>query len=179
VNFGYRIYCPLSFGPEFQISYRETATDFNIGAAFDNVDVDFISLDATAIADVPLALNLALTPIDMDGKDISSNLMIEYYTMTEAGTYEKSQMQQLHIRAKADGAQCEDHIRIIIRNSNPKKGLNDILGSSAGRQQLNGLKFAVTLNEPQSSRDILNTQSSLTLKDIKLGVGKITLMGNK
>lgn len=179
VNFGYRIYCPLSFGPEFQISYRETATDFNIGAAFDNVDVDFISLDATAIADVPLALNLALTPIDMDGKDISSNLMIEYYTMTEAGTYEKSQMQQLHIRAKADGAQCEDHIRIIIRNNNPQKGLKDILGSSAGRQQLNGLKFAVTLNEPQSSRDILNTQSSLTLKDIKLGVGKITLMGNK
>lgn len=179
IDLSYRIYCPLSFGDNFQIIYHEEESGWDIGTSLDDLDFQSLTIDATVTSDLPLALYLEGTPISVDGSDISNKCAIDYYYQDANGTYQLYNPQKINIRAKADGTQNGDNIRLVIHNKDSKKGMKEILSSSAGNKQLDGLKYVATMKEPVNNTEALQTQSNLVLTNVKITLtGGVTYDAN-
>lgn len=168
VGLDYRIYCPLTFGDDFQIVYRDTQRDWNLGTTLDGMDFGSLQIDATVNSTLPLALSMEASFLGKDGSDIGGTCIIEYLYQDMTGSYQPFNPKKLYVRPHADGKRNEDHIRIIVHNKDVNKGLKEILDSSAGGKQLDGISYVATMNEPASNTEALQTQAGVVLKDVHI-----------
>ena len=171
VSFEYLAYCPLSFGEKFQIVYRSDEVDMNLGDDLDKIDIGGIVIESSVLSSIPLDLILNATPIDKDG-NIIENLIIEKSVKADS-KYNK--VNELTIRAKADGKQDADNIRLAIR---AKEGsINDYVKSTA-KKQLDGIKLEARLRSPQTSTpEALKANSYIKLTNVRIGVdGGVTII---
>ena len=161
VSLQYRVYSALTFGNDFQIVYRDTEEDFNLGDDVKDLSVENVQLEAAAVSDVPLALNLIVKPLDKNG-NIINNLQVLYKNSGESSFGSGG----VKIRAGAN-ASAQDKFAILLQGTNGHQ-LSEFL--QPGSQQLDGIKYEAVLNEPSSNADALKTTSRVQLKDIKVSV---------
>lgn len=170
VSFEYLAYCPLSFGKDFQIVYRSDEKEMELGDDLDDLNFGGIIIESSVMSSIPLDLFLNASPIDKDG-NIIENLVIE--KAVKAGS-NYNIVKELTIRAKADGKQDADNIRLTIR---AKQGsINDYVKSTA-KKQLDGIKLEARFKSPQATTsEALKANSFIKLTNVRIGVeGGVTI----
>ncbi len=171
VELRYRIFSPLTFGNDFQIVYRDSEKDLKLGDDLDDLNVESLTLTGVAHSDIPLSLNLNVKPLNKQGVDLSSNLLIEYKNSGDADF----QRTGVKIRGRAAGAE-QDKFSIRIRAAQGHT-LNEFLHT--GATQLDGIEYVAKLNEPSSNADALNTAAKVWLTNIQASVTGVSYLANK
>jgi len=170
VELRYRVFSPLTFGDNFQIVYRDTEKNMDLGDDLDDLTVESLELAGVAHSDIPLKLNLTVTPINKDGIELS-NLLIAYKNDGD-GDFQQG---GVTIRANASGTE-KDKFSIRIRAAQGHT-LSEFLHS--GDMQLDGIKYAAVLNDPSSNADALKTTASVRLTDIQVKATGVSYVANK
>lgn len=180
VELHYRVFSPLTFGPDFQIVYSDTEMDMDLGDDLDDLKVGSLELTGVATSDIPLALNLTVTPLTkvINGKseDLSKKgLLIEYNYKKADGQETGFQKNGVQIRANAKG---EEQDRFTIRiSASEGHTLNEFLHS--GALQLDGIEYEAKLNTPDPNADALRTDAKVTLKDIQVTAVGVSYLANE
>jgi len=180
VDLGYRIYNELSFGPNFKIVYDDEDEDndnsFDLGDDFDDLDINSLSIEANLVSSIPLNLSLktipqgkGINPTTKKKWDISNKCDISYYDAN--GKQFANNLLTIAPATVKDGktTPSQQKVKIVIRNKDKNKSLKEILSSSAGDYQLDGIKYSITLENKQSGNTQgLQTQSYLILQDLQI-----------
>lgn len=185
IKFDYMVHCKLTFGPNFQIVYKETEGGMNLGSDLDDIDFGAagkaasIIVEAKTFSTVPLDLLLNATPIDKNG-NVINGLVVEKAYKTSSNIYTTlGANQMLNIRANANGSQWQDNIRLTIKAT--KGTINDYLRSTAA-QQFDGLKYEARLKSGASTAttEALKSNTYLRLTDVRVGFsGGVIVKENK
>ena len=150
----YSMWAPLAFAENAVIEYSDSFSGWHK----DLEDIalaegTYISLTAMAQNKLPLALNIAVTPVDVDGKDISSLIDIN--------------IKQGKVPASADGkTAAEGTLEIEIREK-----------TSGALKKLDGLSYTFLASAKQDGKTV--TGITLNAKDhtLKLNDIKVKIVG--
>lgn len=81
---GYRVWAdyafdaPLAFGPKANIVYKDTLNDWNDDIKdLKLADGAYVQLDADVLNSLPIHLTVGVTPVDINGKDLSKEIKVE------------------------------------------------------------------------------------------------------
>ncbi len=148
VDVNYEIFAPLAFGPEFKLIYSGTESGLSEDMS-DLEDVENLDGSITVNAMITSSLNasliLTVTPLDKNGNVIED--------LTDIAT-----------TIPANATDYEFAISLATKNG---KSLSDILLGRNGAQQLDGITYKATIEEPVTGA-VMRTDDSIRLHNIKL-----------
>ncbi len=150
----YSMWAPLAFAENAVIEYSDSFSGWHKDLEdIQLADGTYLSLTATAQNKLPLALNIEVTPVDVDGNDISSLIDIN--------------IKQGKVPASADGkTAAEGTLEIEIREK-----------TSGALKKLDGLSYTFLASAKQDGKTV--TGITLNAKDhtLKLNDIKVKIVG--
>lgn len=149
VNVEYKVYAPLTLGPDFQLIYRGTENGWSEDLEdFDDINVGEIILTAEAESNLPAAIKLSATPIDENGDEIT----------------------QLTVNDIVIAPKKTSNITFTLK-ANTGYTLNDIIAGnkSKGVKQLDGVKYEARIDDANAGAS-LPEDAYIKLKNIKVRI---------
>ena len=128
VDVEYKVYAPLTLGPDFKLVYRGEENGWAEDLEdFEDMNVGEIQVTAEVTSNLPAAVNLTATPIDAAENSIQSQFAKEFSVRI--------------------APQSTSHISITLK-AGDKFTLNDILTGKHNAKQIDGVKYEARIDEP-------------------------------
>ena len=157
VKVDYEVYSPLAFGKDFQLVYQDTergwAEDMD---DVEDLNAELLIADAKVTSTVPAYLDLTLTPIDEEGKEIKQ------LSVSRVSIEPNAKNQAIRIEIKATG----------------NNTINDALTGKNGVKKLDGITYKAVIDR-STTTDAIPATTNIKLTDIKISIkGKVTYDAN-
>lgn len=157
VKVDYEVFSPLAFGKDFQLVYQDTergwAEDLD---DVDDLNAELLIADAKVTSSVPAYLDLTLTPIDKEVKEIKQ------LSVSRVSIEPNAKNQAIRIEIKATG----------------NNTINDALTGKNGVKKLDGITYKAVIDR-STTTDAIPATTSIKLTDIKISIkGKVTYDAN-
>jgi len=158
VSVDYDVYAPLTFGPKFQLVYRDSErgwVDNGDLKDLEKVDAESLTLKAKAVSNLPADVLLTLIPLDRDGNRIPQ-LLVNEVTVNKNTTTD---------------------VQLTIK---PQSGytINDAFAGNNGVKKLDGITYEARVKEA-STGETLRNSAAIKLTDAKISIkGKVTYDAN-
>lgn len=158
VDVEYKVYAPLTLGPDFKLVYRNEENGWAEDLEdFEDMNVGEIQVTAEVTSNLPAAVNLTATPIDADRNSIQSQFAKEFSVRI--------------------APQSTSHISITLK-AGDKFTLNDILTGKNGAKQIDGVKYEARIDE-SIDKASLPENAYIKLTNIKVTIkGGVTYDAN-
>ncbi len=149
ITITFTLYAPIRIGSAFCLSY--TASDSDWSDEFDEdirkMDIDMITLNADLTNNLPIEVNIEITPVDPSGKKVDG-------------------LDVIKANAKA-GATSK--VSYTLKSGKPGVTLHDYLNGSNGAQLLDGVSVVTRLKADASAvGKYITTKSSARFTNIEL-----------
>lgn len=153
ISLHYDIFAPLTFGPEFKMSYEDTET--GLAEDLDDIeDVNFDRIELAALIDSKLPAGLKLT-VD--------------FTDTEGHVIPQLQAEGIDVRPNAKGQRFTISIKAVQGHT-----INDALAGKNGVGKLDGIRYRAELVGEHGA--VLYRNASIRIYDVKASLkGKVTI----
>ena len=179
IQLEYKLYSPLNFSDDFKLVYTGEESEMDFGESLADYKFNELIVESTPISDLPLGIDLYVTPYSKTGANLSNLLWIIYLEETSPGSgqYVGKRISELplSIRAMCDGKKSGDRFALLIRAAEGHT-MDEVLQSSDPSKQFYGLTYRAVLHGAIDPNLVLKADQGIQLTDIRIGIqGGITI----